>query len=160
MFMFNQGGMLLDVEDGIQARVFPDDEQGRREEAAYGLERRWRYCIRDTWEHEFEIEGFRPLLKDSFAYFRPYAGLDALPKDAVGVLLVMFEFSNIAELCSDEVEDAKSIVLDLCHQIVGPWRKHDGEISDTHLVLGDGTAIDMSAAKPSSCFEYSSKDWV
>ena len=151
--MFNHGGMLLDVGGGIQARVFPDDEQGRREEAAYGLERRWRYCIRDTWEHEFEIEDFRPLLKDSFAYFRPYAELDALPKDAVGVLLAMFEFSNIAELCSDEVEDAKGVVLDLCHQIVGPWREHAGETSDTHLVLDDGTAIDMSTAEPPSRYE-------
>jgi len=55
----------------------------------------------------------------------------------------MFEFSNIAEFCDDKTERAKYITLDLCHHIVGSWRQPEEEISDSRLVLDDGTVLDV-----------------
>ena len=117
-------------------KSFDNENLNNREHIVFNLTHRWECLVEDQQEEEFDYAFFRPLAVDTFRLLFPlHDGVSDIPRDVVGILLLMKEFASFPIAISEKCDIAQLIAEALCSQVAFGWLTIDEELSEDQFVF-------------------------
>lgn len=99
------------------------------------LNHRWECLIKDLWNDVFDYDFFKLLAVHTFAFLFPYHNSKKLPREIIGVLLKIREFSSYPASLSSEHNYSILVADSFCLQMEKHWVSIDGVFSENEFVI-------------------------